>query len=175
MHELNLKNIISVVKGKKIIESLRILFVGYNADLISMKEMMKYIEFLVACENVDSEEEAFLVNILWLSDEEVSVSFKNMFLERGYAWHSEIENNDKDILENLFLLSIQKLDYTSSDRIFEEVEDIFYKMGCPDFLRNLFQDISNIYYYDNKYRNLKKDKMREKIQTVEKLIGSINE
>lgn len=171
MQKLSPEDIISVVQNQDTLDSLHILFIGYQSDLINKIELMEYIEFLISNESTDSEEIVFLANLLWLSDEDFVMKFKNMLLEKGYTWHSEIENNETNILKSVFLLSIKKLEYTSLDSIFEKIENIFYKMGCPQFLRQFFQDISNIYYYNHGDIDLKKDKIRNKVQTIEKLIS----
>ncbi|MDT0111964.1 DUF2247 family protein [Listeria booriae] len=171
MQKLSPEDIISVVQNPDILDSLHILFIGYQSDLINKTELMEYIEFLISNESTDSEEIVFLGNLLWLSDEDFVMNFKNMLLKKGYIWHSEIENNETNILKSVFLLSIKKLEYTSLDSIFEKIENIFYKMGCPQFLRPFFQDISNIYYYNHGDIDLKKDKIRNKVQTIEKLIS----
>ncbi|MBC2264566.1 hypothetical protein HCB37_08485, partial [Listeria booriae] len=115
MQKLSPEDIISVVQNQDILDSLHILFIGYQADLINKTELMEYIEFLISNESKDSDEIVFLANLLWLSDEDFVMNFKNMLLEKGYTWHSEIENNETNTLKSVFLLSIKKLEYTSLD------------------------------------------------------------
>lgn len=162
MKELNLDLIRSVLKDDGILDQFHILYVGFEAKLISRQEIMKYAEYCVLDRGVSEREETFLVQLLWLDETDFSAGLKKMLMNEGFIWYSVIGANESDTLKKLYLLSAKKVDLVSADTIFEGLENIFLAMGSPVFLRELFQKLSDTYFYGSE--ELKKEIMLKEIQ-----------
>ncbi|MCL9663116.1 DUF2247 family protein [Paenibacillus hunanensis] len=139
------------------------IFVGRILKFINFSEVKQYaIEYLKANTDTDNE---YILELAWGHSE----NHVDKMLEMIVSTDSVVLI-DKEYRKWLYSILKEKYNLSSSDEIFQEIENLFYLFDAPVYMHEFFREVSDAYYYTNSPKDTIKQLVEQFLFDQKKLI-----